>query len=60
VKSGTPVTVVFKKGLITIEMPGRTLGSASVGDPVSVMVSESQKTFSGQLMDGKAVQVDLP
>jgi hypothetical protein len=60
VKSGTAVNVVFKKGLITIEMPGKTLGSASVGDPVSVVTSESQKTFSGQLIDGKAVEVDLP
>lgn len=60
VKSGTPVNVIFKKGLITIEMPGKTLGSASVGDPVSVLVAESQKTFSGQLLDGKAVEVDLP
>ena len=60
VRSGTPVNVIFKKGLITIEMPGKTLGSASVGDPVSVLVAESQKTFSGQLLDGKAVEVDLP
>jgi len=60
VKAGTAVNVVFRKGLITIEMPGRTLASASVGDTVSVSIPDSQRTFTGQVLDGKAVQVDLP
>ncbi len=60
VKPGTSVNVVFHKGIITIEMPGRTTSSASVGDTVSVSLSESQKSFSGTLRDGKEVDVDLP
>ncbi len=60
VKPGTPVNVVFRKGLIEIEVPGKALTAASVGERLSVSITESQKSFSGQLIDGKAVEVDLP
>ena len=60
VKSSAPVRVVFRKGLITVEMPGKALASAAVGESVSVFVADSQKTFTGRVTDGKAVQVDLP
>jgi hypothetical protein len=60
VKSSSPVRVVFRKGPITVEVPGKTLSNASVGENVSVVVSEGQKTFTGRVLDGKAVQVDLP
>ena len=60
VKSSAPVRVVFRKGPITVEMPGKALASASVGENVSVFVADSQKTFTGRVIEGKAVQVDLP
>ena len=60
VNAGTPVNVVFRKGLITIEMPGKALGSAGIGETVTVSIAESQKTFIGQVTTGKAVEVDLP
>jgi hypothetical protein len=60
VRSSSQVRVVFHKGPITVEVPGKTLAAASVGENVSVFVAESQKTFTGRLIDGKAVQVDLP
>jgi hypothetical protein len=60
VKSSAPVRVVFRKGPITVEMPGKALGSAAVGESVSVFIADSQKTFTGRVTDGKAVQVDLP
>ncbi len=56
VKPGTAVKVIFHKGPITIEMPGKALGSASTGDSLSVYVADSQKSFTGTLADGKAVQ----
>jgi hypothetical protein len=59
-KSGTAVQVVFHKGLITIEMPGKTLGAAGVGEKVSILVPDSQRTFTGKVLDGKAVSVELP
>lgn len=60
VKSGSPVQVLFRKGPITIEMPGKALASAQMGESVSVYVSESQMSFTGQVREGKAVEVDLP
>ena len=60
VKSSAQVRVVFRKGPITVEMPGKALASAAVGESVSVYIADSQKTFTGRVTDGKAVQVDLP
>ncbi len=60
VKSNSAVRVVFRKGPITVEMPGKALSSAAVGDSVTVYIPESQKTFSGRLLPERAVQVDLP
>jgi hypothetical protein len=60
VKTNEPVRVVFRKGPITVEMPGKALAAATVGDNVSVFIAESQKKFTGRVVDGKAVQVDLP
>jgi flagellar P-ring protein precursor FlgI len=34
--------------------------NAAVGESVSVFIADSQKTFTGRVTDGKAVQVDLP
>jgi ribosomal 50S subunit-recycling heat shock protein len=59
VKSGSQVRVVFHKGPITVEVPGKTLAAASVGENVGVFIAESQRTFTGRVIDGKAVQVDL-
>jgi len=55
-----PVRVVFHKGPITIEMQGKAQGQAAVGDMVNVMVTDSQKSFTGRLRAGKAVDVELP
>jgi len=60
VSSGTAVHVVFHKGPITVEVPGKALGAALAGDTVNVSIAESQKTFAGRVIDGKVVQVDLP
>jgi hypothetical protein len=60
VKPGSQVRVVFRRGPITVEVPGRTLGAASPGDDVKVSVTESHKTFTGRMLEGKAVNVDLP
>jgi len=54
------VKVVFRKGPITVEMPGRVVGGGAVGQPATVYIPDSQKTFTGRVLDGKAVQVDLP
>lgn len=60
IRPNDPVRVIFRKGPITIEMAGKAQGAAAVGDQVSVLVADSQKTFSGRLLVGKAVDVELP
>jgi hypothetical protein len=59
-KQGTPVQIVFHKDLITIEMQGKALSAAGVGDTVNVLVADSQKSFRGRVCEGKVVEVDLP
>ena len=60
VRASDPVRVVFHKGPITIEMPGKALGQAMVGQPVNVLVTDNQRSFTGKLLTGKAVDVELP
>jgi hypothetical protein len=60
VTPGTTVNVVFRRGTVTVEMPGRASGAASVGERVAVVVAETQKSFTGTLLEGKAVDVVLP
>jgi hypothetical protein len=60
VKSGAPVQVIFHKGALTIEMPGKSLAAAAIGTQVKVYLSESQMSFMGRVIDGKAVDVELP
>jgi hypothetical protein len=59
-KANSAVRVLFRKGPITVEMPGRLTAGAAIGQAVTVLVSDSQKTFTGRVLDGKVVQVDLP
>lgn len=60
VKASSIVNVVFHKGPITVEMPGRLVSGGAVGQVATVYVPDSQKTFTGRVLDGKVVQVDLP
>ncbi len=60
IRTSDPVRVIFHKGPITIEMQGKALGGAAVGQTVNVVVSDSQKSFAGRLLAGKAVDVELP
>lgn len=60
VKSGSPVQVIFRKGPITIEMPGKALAAAAMGGNVGVYVADSRKSFIGRVVDMKAVEVELP
>jgi len=60
VRSGASVDVIFHKGPITIEMPGKVTATAAVGGKVGVYVADSQRSFIGRVVDAKAVEVDLP
>ncbi len=60
VKASDRVQVLFRKGPVTVEMQGKALASAGLGDNVSVYVPDSLKSFSGRVIDTKAVEVELP
>lgn len=60
VRASDPVRIVFHRGPITIETQGKALGAAAVGETVNVLVTDSRKSFSGRLLAGKAVDVELP
>jgi hypothetical protein len=60
VRSGAPVKVIFHKGPITIEMPGKATATAAMGGRVGVYVADSQRSFIGRVVDTKAVEVELP
>ncbi len=59
IAANDPVTVVFRRGAIAIEMPGKAQGSASLGRTVSVYIPESRLTFTGIVTGNKAVTVDI-
>lgn len=54
------VQVLFRKGPITVEMEGKALASAGLGESVAVRVPESLRSFSGRVIGNKAVEVELP
>jgi flagella basal body P-ring formation protein FlgA len=60
IRASDPVSVIFHKGVITLEMPGKALGQAAIGQQVSVLVNESRRSFTGRLLAGKEVDVELP
>jgi hypothetical protein len=59
VRENDPVSVFFRKGAITIEMPGRALQSAHLGEQAKVFIPESRLSFSGIVVGNKAVSVEI-
>jgi hypothetical protein len=60
VRSGETVQVVFHRGAVAIEMDGRALSSAALGQGVTVWVAESRRSFAGTAAGRKVVDVLLP
>lgn len=60
VRSGSQIRVLFRKGPITIEMPGKATATAAMGGRVGVYVADSKRSFIGRVVDAKAVEVELP
>jgi hypothetical protein len=54
------VSVVFLRGALTVEMPGRSLTTAAAGDAVMVYVADARRNFSGTLLENKVVRVEIP
>ena len=60
VAAGDKIQVMFRKGLVTVEMQGKALATAGFGDSVAVYVPDSLRSFSGRVIGKKAVCVELP
>ena len=60
VRASDQVQVFFRKGPIAIEMQGKALSTAALGEKVSVYVADSLKSFSGRVAGRKAVEVEIP
>jgi hypothetical protein len=60
VRPNDPVSVRFRKGAVTVEMPGRATGAAEAGGAVTVFVPDARRSFSGILAESKVVSVEIP
>ncbi len=60
VRPNDAVSVRFRKGAVMVEMPGRVTAAARVGEDVTVFVPDARKSFSGILVESKAVSVEVP
>lgn len=57
VERNDTVTLVFKKGPLTMETVGRSLGEGSIGDRVSVLNTSSRKRITGRIIGEGLVEV---
>lgn len=59
-KAGDAVTAVYEDGPVRITLPGTLIGSASVGDRVSLTTAISGHALKGTLLDAGVVELDDP
>ncbi|MGB6317566.1 MAG: flagellar basal body P-ring formation chaperone FlgA, partial [Litorimonas sp.] len=57
VKRNETVTLVFRRGALTMETTGRALGEGSVGDRVPVINATSRKRVTGRVTGPGIVEV---
>jgi hypothetical protein len=57
IKSGALVTVVYEDGPVTVSLQGALVGSASIGDTVSVRTTSTNRLMRGQLVDEQTVKL---
>jgi flagella basal body P-ring formation protein FlgA len=57
VERNDTVTLVFRRGPLTMETTGRSLGEGSEGDRVSVMNTTSRKRVTGRIIGQGLVEV---
>lgn len=57
VKRNETVSLIFRRGSLTMETTGRALGEGSTGDRISVMNSTSRKRVMGRIVGPGQVEV---
>ena len=60
VKAGDRVNIIFRKGNIWLEVPGKTYRSGDVGDQITVYQLDGHRRFTGIVIGPKEVEVEIP
>jgi hypothetical protein len=60
IHAGDTVTIVFRKGGISVSSPGRALGSGSRMGRVSVRATDGGRTYLGTVLSSMEVSVEVP
>lgn len=61
VRAGDPVTVVFRKGNITLEVSGRARSTGEIGDRIDVIPAGREgRRFEGLITGFREVEIELP
>jgi len=60
VKAGDRITIIFRRGNVWLEVPGKTYRSGNVGDTITVYQLEGHRRFTGIVKGPKEVKVEIP
>ncbi len=60
VKAGDRVSIIFRRGNIWLEVPGKTYRSGDVGDQITVYQLDGHRRFTGIVIGPKEVEVEIP
>jgi hypothetical protein len=60
VKAGDRITIIFRRGNVWLEVPGKTYRSGDVGDTITVYQLEGHRRFTGTVKGPKEVEVEIP
>jgi flagella basal body P-ring formation protein FlgA len=59
-RAGDRITILFRKGNVRLEVPGKVYRSATVGEAVAVYTLEGHQRFNGTVTGPKEVEVEIP
>lgn len=60
VKAGDRIAIIFRRGNVWLEVPGKTYRSGNVGDTITVYQLEGHRRFTGIVKGPKEVKVEIP
>ncbi len=60
VKAGDRIAIIFRRGNVWLEVPGKTYRSGNVGDTITVYQIEGHRRFTGIVKGPKEVKVEIP
>jgi len=60
VKAGDRIVIIFHRGNVWLEIPGRTYRSGNVGDTITVYALVGHRRYTGIVKGPKEVEVEIP